>query len=95
LFLRRVACEGHGGFSHGSAYFIAQGRIGYSPRECHTTRQEREERNRLVTASARTAFQAARDAVQDLSEYLFEEGASLIVSSCYVSAETLEGAAVA
>jgi hypothetical protein len=93
--LRRVVSEGRGGFSHGSAYFIAQGRIGYSPRECHTTRQECQERDRLVTANARTAFQPACDAVQDLSENFFEEGASLLVSSCYVSAETLEGAAVA
>jgi hypothetical protein len=79
--LRRVVSEGCGGFSHGSANFIAQGRIGHSPRECHTTRQERQERNRLVTASARTAFQAAGDALQDLSEDFFEEGASVVVSS--------------
>jgi hypothetical protein len=48
--------EGRGGLSHGSADFIAQSGIGYSPRECDTTRQERQERNRLVTPSARTAF---------------------------------------
>ena len=87
--------EGRGGFAHGSANLVAQGGIRYSPRECDTTREERQERNRLVTPSARTAFQTACDAVQDLSEDFFEEGASIIVSSCDVSAETLEGAAVA
>ena len=77
---RRFLSEGRCGFAHGSAYFITQGRIGYSPRECDTARQKGQERNRLVTPSARTAFQTACDAVQDLSESLFEEGASLIVS---------------
>ena len=73
--------ESRGGFAHGSAYFITQGGIGYSPRERDTTRQECHERNCLVTPRARSAFETACDAVQDSSENFFEVGASLIISS--------------